>query len=67
MCIKFRDTDNRKPTKEELKLHIIENLIDTKFKDYNTRELEESMYGTGSSYSRFSKIYNWICERVFEE
>lgn len=68
MSIRFRDIDKCKPTKEEMKLHIIENLIEKRFNNYNNTELKDSMYGNGSSaYPRFNEIYNWICKHVFEE
>lgn len=43
MSIRFKDTNGRTPTKEEIKLHIIENLIEKRFCNYNNSELRDSM------------------------
>lgn len=59
MCINFR---NNNKSKEELKIHIIENLLDKKFKEYGTSDLKDSMLNDGN----FNKIYNWICKHVFD-
>lgn len=60
MCINFR---NNNKSKEELKIHIIENLLDKKFKEYGTSELKDSMLNYDGN---FNKIYNWICKHVFD-
>lgn len=68
MAINFKiKEDNSKPTKEEMKLHIIENLMETRFKSYNNTELTNSMYKRNGDYGRFSEIYDWICDKVFNE
>ena len=60
MSILFKDTNGRTPTKEEMKLHIIENLIEKRFCNYDNSELRDAMVdGT------FKKIYNGIIDRVF--
>lgn len=60
MSIRFKDTNGRTPTKEEIKLHIIENLIEKRFGNYDNSELRDTMVdGT------FKKIYNEIIDRVF--
>ena len=60
MSILFKDTNGRTPTKEEIKLHIIENLIEKRFCNYDNSELKDTMVdGT------FKKIYNEIIDRVF--
>ena len=57
MSIRFKNTNGGTPTKEEIKLHIIENLIEKRFCNY---ELRDAMVdGT------FKKIYNEIIDRVF--
>ena len=60
MSIRFKDTNGRTPTKEEIKLHIIENLIEKRFYNYNNSELRDSMVN-----GIFKKIYNEIIDRVF--
>lgn len=60
MSIRFKDTNGGTPTKEEIKLHIIENLIENRFKNYNNRELSDSMVD-----GHFKNIYNEIIDRVF--
>ena len=60
MSIRFKDTNGRTQTKEEMKLHIIENLIEKRFCNYSNSELRDTMVdGT------FKKIYNEIIDRVF--
>lgn len=60
MSILFKDTNGRTSTKEEIKLHIIENLIEKRFCNYDNSELKDTMVdGT------FKKIYNEIIDRVF--
>lgn len=60
MSIRFKDTNGGTPTKEEIKLHIIENLIEKRFGNYDNSELRGAMVdGT------FKKIYNEIIDRVF--
>ena len=60
MSIRFKDTNGRTPTKEEIKLHIIENLIEKRYCNYDNSELRDTMVdGT------FKKIYNEIIDRVF--
>lgn len=52
MCIRFRDIDKCKPTKEEIKLHIIENLIEKRFCNYDNSELRDAMVnGTFKKYT----------------
>ena len=60
MSIRFKDTNGRTPTKEEIKLHIIENLIEKRFFYYFNSELRDSMVN-----GIFKKIYNEIIDRVF--
>ena len=60
MSILFKDTNGRTPTKEEIKLHIIENLIEKRFCNYDNSELKDTMVD-GS----FKKIYNEIIDKVF--
>ena len=60
MSIRFKDTNGRTPTKEEIKLHIIENLIENRFKSYTNHELSDSMIN-----GDFNKIYKGIIDRVF--
>ena len=60
MSIRFKDTNGGTPTKEEMKLHIIENLIEKRYCNYDNSELKDTMVdGT------FKKIYNEIIDRVF--
>lgn len=60
MSIRFKDTNGGTPTKEEMKLHIIENLIEKRYCNYSNNELRDAMVdGT------FKKIYNEIIDRVF--
>lgn len=60
MSIRFKDTNDGTPTKEEIKLHIIENFIEKRFCNYDNSELKDTMVdGT------FKKIYNEIIDRVF--
>lgn len=60
MSIIFKDKNEGTPTKEEMKLHIIENLIEKRFCNYDNSELRDAMVdGT------FKKIYNEIIDRVF--
>lgn len=60
MSIRFKDTNDGTPTKEEIKLHIIENLIEKRYCNYSNSELRDAMVdGT------FKKIYNEIINRVF--
>lgn len=60
MSIRFKNTNGRTPTKEEIKLHIIENLIEKRFCNYNNSELIDAMVN-----GTFKKIYNEIIDRVF--
>ncbi|WQJ54183.1 MAG: hypothetical protein [Vetruanivirus porcinprimi] len=60
MSIRFKDKNEETPTKEEMKLHIIENLIENRFKNYTNHDLSDSM-----SYGDFNKIYKGIIDRVF--
>ena len=60
MSIRFKDTNDGTPTKEEIKLHIIENLIEKRFCNYSNSELRDAMVD-GS----FKKIYDEIINRVF--
>ena len=60
MSIRFKDTNGRTPTKEEMKLHIIENLIEKRYCNYDNSELRDAMVD-GS----FKKIYDEIINRVF--
>ena len=60
MSIRFKDTNGGTPTKEEIKLHIIETLIEKRYCNYSNSELSDAMVdGT------FKKIYNEIIDRVF--
>ena len=60
MSIRFKDTNAGTPTKEEIKLHIIENLIEKRYCNYDNSELRAAMVdGT------FKNIYNAIIDRVF--
>ncbi len=56
MSIRFKDTNGGTPTKEEMKLHIIEK----RYCNYNNGELSDAMVD-GS----FNKIYDEIINRVF--
>ena len=60
MSIRFKDTNGGTPTKEEIKLHIIENLIEKRYCNYDNSELRDAMVD-GS----FKKIYDEIINRVF--
>ena len=60
MSIRFKDKNEGTPTKEEMKLHIFENLIEKRFCNYNNSELINSMVN-----GIFKKIYNEIIDRVF--
>lgn len=60
MSIRFKDTNGRTPTKEEIKLHTIENLIEKRFGNYDNSELRDAMVDR-----TFKKIYNEIIDRVF--
>lgn len=60
MSIRFKNTNGRTPTKEEIKLHIIENLIEKRFGNYDNSELRDAMVN-----GTFKKIYNEIIDRVF--
>lgn len=60
MSIRFKDKNERTPTKKEMKLHIIENLIENRFKNYTNHDLSDSM-----SNGDFNKIYKGIIDRVF--
>lgn len=63
MSIKFRNIDKCKYTKEEIKLHIIEKLIENRFKDYTNDQLSSFMYRCDG---KFKEIYNWSIEHIFE-
>lgn len=56
MSIRFKNTNGGTPTKEEIKLHIIEN----RFKNYTNHNLSDSMIN-----GDFNKIYKGIIDRVF--
>ena len=56
MSIRFKDKNEGTPTKEEMKLHIIEN----RFKNYTNHDLSDSMIN-----GDFNKIYKGIIDRVF--
>ena len=43
MSIRFKDTNGGTPTKEEMKLHIIENLIEKRYCNYSNSELSNAM------------------------
>ena len=60
MSIRFKNTNGGTPTTEEIKLHIIENLIEKRFCNYSNSELSDAMVD-GS----FKKIYDEIINRVF--
>lgn len=60
MSIRFKDKNEGTPTKEEMKLHIIENLIEKRYCNYSNGELSDAMVD-GS----FNKIYDEIINRVF--
>lgn len=60
MSIRFKDTNGGTPTKEEIKLHIIENLIEKRFGNYDNSDLSDSMIN-----GDFNKIYKGIIDRVF--
>ena len=53
MSIRFKNTNGGTPTKEEIKLHIIENLIEKRFCNYDNSELRDAMVN-----GTFKKIYN---------
>lgn len=61
MCIRFKDRNDGTPTKEELKLHIIETLIEKRYNRYNNTDL-----GNAMANGTFKKIYNEIIKRVFD-
>ena len=56
MSIRFKDTNDGTPTKEEMKLHIIEK----RYCNYSNSELSDAMVD-----SSFKKIYDEIIDRVF--
>lgn len=60
MSIRFKDKNEGTPTKEEMKLHIIENLIENRFNNYTNPDLRDSMIN-----GDFNKIYKGIIDRVF--
>lgn len=60
MSIRFKDKNEGTPTKEEMKLHIIENLIENRFNNYTNHDLRDSMIN-----GDFNKIYKGIIDRVF--
>lgn len=60
MSIRFKDKNEGTPTKEEMKLHIIENLIENRFNNYTNHDLSDSMIN-----GDFNKIYKGIIDRVF--
>ena len=60
MSIRFKDTNGGTPTKEEIKLHIIENLIEKRFCNYDNSDLRDAMVN-----GTFKKIYDEIINRVF--
>lgn len=60
MSIRFKDKNEGTSTKEEMKLHIIENLIENRFKNYTNHDLSDSMIN-----GDFNKIYKGIIDRVF--
>ena len=62
MSIRFKDKNEGTPTKEEMKLHIIENLIENRYCNYSNSELSDAMVD-GS----FKKIYDEIINRVFNQ
>ena len=60
MCIRFKDKNDGTPTKEEIKLHIMENLSEKRFCNDDNSEVKDTMVdGT------LKKIYNEIIDRVF--
>lgn len=59
MSIRFKDKNEGTPTKEEMKLHIIENLIENRFNNYTNHDLSDSMIN-----GDFNKIYKGIIDRV---
>ena len=58
MSIRFKDKNEGTPTNEEMKIHIIENLIENRFNNYTNQGLSDSMIN-------FNKIYKEIIDRVF--
>ena len=60
MSIRFKDKNEGTLTKEEMKLHIIENLIENRFNNYTNHDLSDSMIN-----GDFNKIYKGIIDRVF--
>lgn len=60
MSIRLKDKNGGTLTKEEMKIHIIENLIEKRFNNYTNRELSDSM---ADGY--FKQIYDEIIDRVF--
>lgn len=64
MSIKFRDNNEGKLTKEELRLHLIEDLLSKRFTDYNNTELQNSIYNDNGC---FNKIYHKFNEWIFNE
>ena len=60
MSIRFKNTNGGTPTKEEIKLHIIENLIEKRYCNYSNSELSDAMVD-----GDFNKIYKGIIDRVF--
>ena len=60
MSISFKDKNEGTSTKEEMKLHIIQNLIENRFKNYTNNDLSDSMIN-----GYFNKIYKGIIDRVF--
>ena len=60
MSIRFKDKNEGTPTNEEMKIHIIENLIENRFNNYTNQGLSDSMIN-----GDFNKIYKGIIDRVF--
>lgn len=60
MSIRFKDKNEGTPTNEEMKIHIIENLIENRFNNYTNQGLSDSMIN-----GDFNKIYKEIIDRVF--
>lgn len=60
MSIRLKDKNRGTPTKEEMKIHIIENLIEKRFNNYTNHELSDSM-----TDGYFKQIYDEIIDRVF--
>lgn len=60
MSIRLKDKNGGTPTKEEIKIHIIENLIEKRFSNYTNHELSDSM-----TNGYFKQIYDEIIDRVF--